>query len=297
MRLIVKQNNSTISEFQFAKGPIYVGRHKDSQIFLGHRAVSRQHAVIFQADDGKWMVEDLDSANKTYLNDEPVHKVQIKTGDLIRIIDFVIEVKLEDITKDEKPIDLEDTLTKTAYDLQTVLATLPREVLIRKTDMGHAPDMKLPAKRLSDFSRATEAIAKAKSPDELLLSLLDIILDQLDAFHAWCALRKQPAGPMTAHAGKQKSGQKLNLAQIKLSDKINQAVESGQYLVLPQASAEIQGEHKIRSAMIAPVIGASGCLGVLYVDNAVDSKHYNLGDLDYLMMLSIHTAAVMKKLS
>ncbi|MHC4215493.1 MAG: FHA domain-containing protein, partial [Planctomycetota bacterium] len=51
MRLTVKQNESTINEFEFQQSPIYIGRHANSQIYLGHRAVSRQHAVIFQDKD------------------------------------------------------------------------------------------------------------------------------------------------------------------------------------------------------------------------------------------------------
>ncbi len=77
MRLVVKQSNGTINEFQFAQGPVYIGRGANSQVFLPDRAVSRQHAVIFTTQDGKWFVEDLDSANKTYLNDKAIHKAAI----------------------------------------------------------------------------------------------------------------------------------------------------------------------------------------------------------------------------
>ena len=85
MRLVVRQSDSTVREFQFARGPIYIGRHMNSQIFLPDRTVSRQHAVLFSTQTGKWMVEDLDSANKIYLNDEAVHKTEIKSGDVIEI--------------------------------------------------------------------------------------------------------------------------------------------------------------------------------------------------------------------
>ena len=47
--------------------------------------------------------------------------------------------------------------------------------------------------------------------------------------------------------------------------------------------------------MIAAILRPTGCLGVLYVDNAMKAKHYSLSDLDYLMLIAMHTAAVMKK--
>ena len=95
MRLVVKQNGETVNEFRFTKGPIYIGRQEKNQITLPNPAVSRQHAVLFNTQDGKWTVEDLDSANKTYLNDQAIHKVEIKTGDCLRIVDFTIEINIE----------------------------------------------------------------------------------------------------------------------------------------------------------------------------------------------------------
>jgi len=296
MRLVLRQGDDVVNEFRFAKGPIYIGRHRNSQIFLQHKAVSRQHAVIFQTQQGKWMAEDLDSANKTYLNDVAIHKTEIKSGDHIRIVDFTIEINLENDTETNKPIELEDTLTKTAYNMEASLATPPHEIIVRKPDAGHAPAMRLPAKRLTEFSQATQAICKAANPDELLLTLLDIILKQFGAYHAWCALRNQPTGPMTYHAGRQRDGQKVELSEIKLNEKVTQAVEKGQYLVLPRVSAQIEKEDKIRSALIAPIMRQTGCLGVIYVDNSMESEHYSLSDLDYLMLIAIHTAAVLENL-
>lgn len=295
MRLIVKQNNSTISEFQFEEGPIYIGRHKDSQIFLGHRAVSRQHAVIFQEDD-KWVVEDLDSANKTYLNNKPTHKSEIKNGDLLRIIHFTIKVVIEEGVKAEKPIDLADTLTKTAYDLQGPLAAAPSDIITREPAKNNAPAMRLPAKRLLDFSKAVEAVSKANNIDALLLTMLKLSLVQFDANISWAALRKKALGPMTCHGGQLRNGKKIEFSQIQYNDKINQAVESGQYMLMPNISTQNEEESKVRSALISPVMRPSGCYGAVYVNNSLDSKHYNLGDLDYMMLLTTHIAAVIEKL-
>lgn len=296
MRLVVKQNESTISEFRFAKGPIYIGRHRNSQIFLQHRAVSRQHAVIYQQEDETWTVEDLDSANKTYVNDEPIHRSELKTGDVIRVADFCIEVNLEQDVEEVKPIDMEDTLTKTAYNLEASLATPPHDIVVRQPEAAHAPAMRLPASRLTDFSEAAESISEVGSPDEIVVTLLNILLEQFKANRVWCALRTGPAGPMTAHAGRQKDGKPVELDAIRLRDKVTQAVEKRQYLVLPRVAAEIEQEEKIRSAMIAPILRPSGCFGILYVDNSIDQGHYSLSDLDYLMLLTIHTAAAMRKL-
>jgi len=53
-------------------------------------------------------------------------------------------------------------------------------------------------------------------------------------------------------------------------------------------------QQGVRSAMIAPIMDPTGCFGVIYVDNALEQQPYTLSDLDYLMMLAIHTAAILE---
>ena len=290
MRLIVRAGNGTTKEFQFIEGSVSIGRQSSNQVPLQDKAVSKQHAVISTTEDGKWMVEDLDSANKTYLNDKAIHKAEIKTGDVLRITDFVIEIDLEESVETESKGQMEDTLS-----LEAALTTPKHETVVRKPDAAHAPAMRLAAKRLTDFSQATEAICEADSLDELLTVLLDITLKQFSAFRCWCALRDQPSGPMTYHAGKRRDARVVELSDLKLSEKVDQVVERGLSMVLPSVSAQTEEKERIRSALIAAVMRPNGCYGVLYVDNAMIHEHYSLSDLDYLMILAMHTAAVLKK--
>jgi hypothetical protein len=290
MRLILRQRDGDAKEFQFTQGPVAIGRAAESQIFLSDRTVSRRHAVIQSTIDGKWTIEDLDSSSKTYLNDVAIHKAEIKHGDCIRITEFTIEVVLEEAVDADSSIHLEDTVH-----LEASLAIPPHETVVRKPDSGHAPAMRLPAKRLIDFSAAAEKIYAARSLDELLVTLLDITLEQFEANHVWCALRKLPGGPMICHGGKKRNGKPVELNQIKLKAKITQAVEKGQFLVMPRVSADLEEEDAIRSGMIAAIMRPNGCFGVLYVDNSMKEKHYSLSDLDYLMLVAMHTASIMKK--
>ncbi len=286
MRLIVKKGDRTIEEFRFGEGPIYIGRLPNSQVFLPEGTVSRQHAVIFISGDGQWIVEDLDSANQTYLNEKAIHKSEIKTGDRLRISDFTLEVYLEDETETDKPTHLEDTLV-------TASASRGPQIIVRRPDADHAPEIKLPAKRVKDFMEATEAICKAKGPDKLLQVLLGVMLRQFGGYRSWCALRNESTGPMTSHAGKSREGETVALSDININDQITQAVEKGQFLLLPQVSGQVEGQ-RIRSAMIAPIMDPTGCFGALYVDNSADHEQYTLSDLDYLMLLAISTAAILE---
>jgi hypothetical protein len=155
--------------------------------------------------------------------------------------------------------------------------------------------MRLPAKRLTDFIQACDMTCKGKNVEDLLVALLNISLKQFSAFHTWCALREQPNGPMTYHAGKRRDGHPVELQELKLADKINQAVERSQSLVMPRVAADLEEKERIRSALIAAISGPTGCYGVIYLDNAMVHDHYTLGDLDYLMLIAIHTATVLHR--
>jgi len=288
MLLVVKRNNQRVNEYRFEAGPVTIGRQAESNICLPDRVVSKNHAKIFVDEDGQWTVQDLDSANKTYLNDRAVYKAKIKTGDCIRIADYTIEVNLDTSAKSEAPPG-EDTLQ-----LHASLATPPHDIVVRKPDALHAPAMRLAAKRLSEFSEATEKITGTDHLDQLLLVLLDITAKQFDALHVWCALRDKPSGPMTCHGGKDRRGKPVQLDDLSLKQKVVQAVERGEFLVLPRVAADIESAHRIRSALIAAIMRPEGCYGVLYVDNAMVHEHYSLSDLDYLMLIAIHTAAHLK---
>jgi predicted component of type VI protein secretion system len=290
MRLVLKQKDGEVREYQFAQGPIHIGRAADSHVLLPDRAVSKKHAMIACNGEGKWTVQDLDSANKTFLNGQAVRLAPIKTGDAIRITDFTIEISLDDKPAADHVEELEDTLN-----LEAGLSTPVHETVVRKPDAGHAPAMRLPAKRLTDFLQACDMICKGKNIEDLLVALLNISLKQFSAFHTWCALREQPSGPMTYHAGKRRDGHPVELSDLKLADKINQTVERGQSLVMPRVAADLEEKDRIRSALIVAINAPTGCYGVIYIDNAMVHDHYTLGDLDYLMLVAIHTATTLNR--
>ena len=287
MLLVVKQGGRTVNEFQSDKGPIHIGRHRDNPICLPDRAVSKRHAVILSGEDGQWTVEDLDSANKTYLNDQAIHKANIKDGDVLHICDFIIEINLHDSADTGRHDHLQDTLT---------LSHGP-QIISRELDSPQAPPIRFPAGRAKDFMEATEAIRKADTTDKVLLVLLDIIAKQFNSYHVWCALRNQPGGPMTCHVGKRRDGQPVQLSDIKLNDKITEAVDKNEFLLFLFSRTPNRKEAgQMRSVLIAPIIGTAGCFGVVYADNAIGDDHYSLSDLDYLMLLGIYTTAALQNL-
>ena len=62
---------------------VMVGRDRTCSIVLSHPAVSRRHARM-TLNGASWILEDLKSANGTYVNNTRVERVSLKPGDVVR---------------------------------------------------------------------------------------------------------------------------------------------------------------------------------------------------------------------
>jgi len=282
MRLTLEHEDGKQVDYRFTRGPIYIGRHSHCQIILPNRTVSRQHAVLYVTQDGQTLLQDLNSANGTLLNGQRIHKDRVKTGDRIAIVDFIITVNLEDDPRVDRPLRLDDTLIGVAHEPQ---------IIVRELHVEHAPDITLPAERARDFARASKQICRANGPQATLDTLLEILFEQFHPDRAWCALREGLEGPMEREAGRTAAGLGVELHDLELRQHIVRAVHAGQFLLLPQ-NAQSTPVKGLNSAIIAPLLETNGSVGVLYVDKRGPGEHYSLRDLDYLVLLAIHVAAV-----
>lgn len=284
MRLIVKQNGQEVNEYQFLRGPIHIGRHPQSHLQLPSTSVSRQHAVIYDTPTGQWMIEDLDSANKTYLNGAVVDKAAIKTGDQLQVGDFIIQIASEETRVMPTSVHLDDTLTPAARAPQLITRTL--------TD-GHAPPLQLPAARVGDLLASAEAVAQAHGPDGTLNVMLDVLSHQFLARRAWCAFRYNPHGPMIKQNGCTIDGMPFQITHPNLADRIQQAREDKRWLLIVHSRQRNLREESL-SVIIAPIVGTQGDFGAFYIDSRPDYPPFSHNDLDYAMILSIYLAVILE---
>ncbi len=285
MRLFLKHPDGVVNEFQFKDGPITIGRHVTNNIFIPNRAVSRQHAVIFKSEENKWMVEDLKSSNKTYLNTDPVYQAEIKDGDKLRIASYEIEIKMNDLKSEEQSIDMQDTL---------INEKVPDgQVIIRRTRSKHCPSIRLPGKRIKDYVEATEEICHSHGPEAILNALLHLGFRQFGCYRVWCGIRSQISGPMPHQHGKIIDGRGVDFEEIEFKEKINEALKKNYFILVPKVE-ERNYERNYQSLMAAPILSEKGCFGVIYMDNLGNHPKFTACDLDYLMFLAIHTAVVIE---
>ncbi|HEU5161691.1 MAG TPA: FHA domain-containing serine/threonine-protein kinase [Thermoanaerobaculia bacterium] len=80
---LVGARESSSEVHPLAHESVTIGRDRSCAIVLGHPAVSRKHAIII-VSDSSFVLEDLKSANGTYVNNTRVERAQVKPGDIIR---------------------------------------------------------------------------------------------------------------------------------------------------------------------------------------------------------------------
>lgn len=95
-------------QFEFTGFPVKLGRESENEIVLEdqRKIISRSHAKIVDTD-GLIQVMDLGSANFTYLNGErifPNDENLLKTGDVIKIGEYEMDVILEQTKKESIPV-------------------------------------------------------------------------------------------------------------------------------------------------------------------------------------------------
>jgi len=91
MALLVQISDSGAGlKLPIEKQQIQIGRDENCDISLDDELVSKHHAVlevILTPDDNRieYMMQDLNSTNHTYVNDERIDLCRLKDGDIIRI--------------------------------------------------------------------------------------------------------------------------------------------------------------------------------------------------------------------
>lgn len=116
---------------------IYLGRHSDCAANIEDDAVSSYHAQI-KPDESGWAIFDLQSANGTLVNEQPVETAVLHHGDTIKLGGVVLQYLAhadEPVPSAPEPAaapSSSDSFEATAEDLALVQAMGERAVLIRQ---------------------------------------------------------------------------------------------------------------------------------------------------------------------
>jgi hypothetical protein len=237
--------------------------------------------VIFCRKDETWVVRDLHSANKTYLNNDVITEALLKHDDCIQVGDYKIEVDLD--TGIDKLAYLEDTNTPVTRGPQIITRVLTDE---------EAPAVRIPIQRANQLIEILTNTIAACNTAEILNVLIDNLLKQFHAGCVWCALQYDSKLEEAEEAGRTDEGRSFNLRSDFMKKMAMKACNKQQFFLISNVKHEFE-KQKARSVLIAPIIGHDNSLGILCIQNKSDRPLYTLSDLDYLLLVSINLGIIL----
>lgn len=121
LKIRVSLKGRPIKTYKFNQDVISVGRNPEADIFLDNQGISRDHLKLEMTARGYYAVEDLGSANGTFLNDQQVEREFLMNNDVVRVGKFSLWATYEEDKRGNEGDGKH--LTPTAFEGTTVLST------------------------------------------------------------------------------------------------------------------------------------------------------------------------------
>lgn len=102
IKLELKFKDKVLKKIETEKSEITIGRSPDTDIQIDNLAVSKRHARLIRQKD-QYALEDLNSTNGTFLNDEKITKAILKHNDVVTIGKHNLIINYQEETKRPAP--------------------------------------------------------------------------------------------------------------------------------------------------------------------------------------------------
>ena len=274
--------------FELGDGETIIGRQSEA-IPLTDGTVSRRHARLSQRD-GAWLIEDVGSANGTYVNGIRVTRpMPVHRGDQIRLggtlLVFGVPPRADsvrlDVDEDGRRLDASIMATVPASDDSVVIPT-------PEAGVQAIENLRI----LYDLSTEVSSIFNL---DVLLRRTLDRVFELVGADRAYVLLIGDD-GELIPKASRTR-GEGPRNGELPISRTIINEVVTKQVGVLSSnamrdkrfSSGKSVHDYGIRSALCAPIKGREKILGVIHVDCTVSEHTYSTEQLRLLTAIGNQT--------
>ncbi len=280
--LTVVQGGPTNRQFKLESGTEFIiGRVETCEIYISIQAASKRHAKIVRNGD-RYAIVDLNSKNKTYLNDQrltPHEPIPLKDKDQIRICNWVFAFEQK---SGPTPIfvreDSEDSDS-------TVHASVDRDSQQQAVEAQSS-------QKLRALLEIGKALGGTLKEDELLGLIADILFGVFKkADRCFIIFQDETTGQLVAQATRTRLADADTNASFSKTI-VQQVLKSGEALLFddvqraggPAAAANSVSESKIRSVMCAPLLGSEGAAsGLIALDNQDRNRTFTQDDLTLLI--------------
>ncbi|MCS6896517.1 MAG: FHA domain-containing protein, partial [Nitrospira sp.] len=267
--------------------PVTIGRSPEKcGIVLAANAVSREHARVVPAN-GKYYLEDLQSRNKTFLNNKPIdgrHPNPLKNGDNIKICDFLFAFHDETAQAAAEEEDASQTTVEASFN-----RTSPQQFL----------DVQ-PQDKLRALLDITTALSKTLDMNSLLPQIADELFKlfkQADRCFIIQVDDENRLRPTVVKVRRHAAGNERFSRTIvrKCMDELRAYLSEDATSDTEVNAAQSIAEFKIRSVMCVPLATQDNRpLGVIQLDSQDRSKKFSQDDLKLLVCVAGSASVAME---
>jgi adenylate cyclase len=299
-KLIVKNpDTGRAVEYDLNREITRIGRAVDrNDIVLHDGQVSREHAIIKRRGDG-FVLEDLNSANGTFLDGHRIKEHHFKTRDAVTIGKYTLEFRDQTAQLSIKYENKQmggTVVMRTPGQIASIVPKLER-VSIAPGDPGsqqvvdYIGELKKKAETLELLYELNRVLSSDFSQEEILKKVGEVVFQLTAADRFFVLLRDSETGELWTEAAQFRNPEKRKeTEEILISKTVMDRVVSERVSLLSLdaqsddrfAEAKSIMVHNIRSVMCAPLLGKDGVLGVIYADCTERGKLLREDDLDLL---------------
>jgi adenylate cyclase len=260
-----------------------IGRHPDNTIQILDRIISKEHAQIQRAADGRYLLRDLRSLNGTFMRGERVADHYLSDNDEFTMgstrIVFVDKPKADDVLQ---RVTIAPGLTESHIRGRIQANTGD---FMPERQISDDKNLRRDYERLRIGHELARAVGSELDLDKLLPKILDKAFELVGADRGVILLADDKSGEMSPRFVKTRSGK--SDPNIVLSKTVMAEVINNKAAVLSSDAtmdARFSGAHSIimqgiRSTMTLPLLHANELLGIMHLDSLFTSNAFTEKDL------------------
>jgi adenylate cyclase len=259
-----------------------IGRHPDNTIQILDRIISKEHAQIQRAADGRYLLRDLRSLNGTFMRGERIADHYLNDGDEFTMgstrIVFVDKPKVDDVLQ---RVTIAPGLTESHIRGRIQANTGD---FMPERQIADDKNLRRDYERLRIGHELARAVGSELDLDKLLPKILDKAFELVGADRG-VILLMDDRGELSPRFVKTRSGK--SDPNIVLSKTVMAEVTTNRAAVLSSDAtmdARFSGAHSIimqgiRSTMTLPLLHAGDLLGIMHLDSLFTSNAFTEKDL------------------
>src|SRR5436190_7663408 len=260
-----------------------IGRHPDNTIQILDRIISKEHAQIQRAADGRYLLRDLRSLNGTFLRGERIADHYLMDGDEFTMgstrIVFVDKPKSDDALG---RVTIAPGLTESHIRGRIQANTGD---FMPERQIADDKNLRRDYERLRIGHELARAVGSELDLDKLLPKILDKAFELVGADRGVILLQDDRTAELAPRHVKTRSGK--SDPNIVLSKTVMAEVTNNKAAVLSSDAtmdARFSGAHSIimqgiRSTMTLPLLYAGELLGIMHLDSLFTSNAFTEKDL------------------